>query len=85
MSDTAVVKLKGEEVSLAANTPSNISLQTIIRVLPSEKTKIILKNIDGDVLGSITLEAANSAVFKKAPTDTIEAGAPILCTSVAYS
>jgi len=79
-----ILKLLGQEVTMAANTAYTINNAQLLRVLPRSNTVLTVK--DGStIIGNISLDANQEFFVRKKAAETIESSAAnTLATPIAF-
>lgn len=77
------LKILSEETNLSE--PTTVDTASHVRLLNTGSTvKITQKNSEGDTIASMTLLANQSVTVIKDYTDTLEGGANVLATKLAF-
>lgn len=79
------IKVLSEEISL--NTADTILSASRVRIYNNTGSDVLITRRDdaNTVVGSLTLEGKEIAILEKNPTDTLEASAAVLASSIAYT
>jgi len=80
-----IIKLISEEATLSA--ADTVGLASCVRVYNNSGSEVLITRRDSsnNVLGSCTLANNEVSFLQKLSTDTLEAGANVLVTSVAFT
>ena len=79
------IKVLSEEISL--NTADTILSASRVRIYNNTGSDVLITRRDdaNTAIGSLTLEGKEIAILEKNPTDTLEASAAVLASSIAYT
>lgn len=79
------IKVLSEEISL--NSADTVSSASLVRIYNNTGSAVLVTRRDdaNTVIGSLTLPGNEVTVLEKLPTDTFEASANVLASSVAFT